>query len=219
LDDAALVALARAGVTAAFGIIAQRCNQRLFRVARTVLHNDGEAEDVVQEAYARAFRKLDSFRGESSLQTWLTRITINEARGRLRRRKKTVGLDVVTSERIEPSLAAESNPESEAVRSEARRRIEMAVDALPERFRLVFVMRDVEDCSAEETADALHLPIATVNSRLFRARRMLRATLRQEMAGLLSGPFPFLGENCARMTRRILETVGAQTLPCRPRGV
>jgi RNA polymerase sigma-70 factor (ECF subfamily) len=207
LADTELVSLARDGVHAAFGVITQRCNQRLFRIARSVLQDDVEAEDAVQEAYARAFQKLGSFRGDSSLLTWMTSITLNEARGRLRRRKYTVDLDSLTPAQLFLADATDGDPEGEAARSEARSLIESAIGALPEPFRLVFVMRDVEDCTVQETAAALHLHTATVNSRLHRARRLLRSALQDDMSPLLSGPFPFLGEKCRRMTEGVLRSL------------
>jgi RNA polymerase sigma-70 factor (ECF subfamily) len=207
LDETELIRLARAGVHEAFGVITRRCNQRLFRVARSVLHDDVEAEDAVQEAYARAFQKLSGFRGDSSLLTWMTRITLNEARGRLRRRKHVVDLDTVTPDQLLSSCPPERDPEAEAARSEARHLIEIAIDELPEPFRLVFIMRDVEDCSVEETAAALHLRTPTVNTRLHRARRILRTMLQNEMAPMLTGAFPFLGNRCLRMTGKVLSTL------------
>jgi RNA polymerase sigma factor (sigma-70 family) len=134
LNEAELVALAKAGDGGAFRVITQRCNQRLFRIARSVLKDDGEAEDAVQEAYASAFLHMGSFRGDARLLTWLSRITLNEARGRLRRKRNTVDLGVVDHSEPLPSYAGPSaaSPEAETARGEARCLIERAIDNLPE---------------------------------------------------------------------------------------
>lgn len=207
LPEAELVALAQHGHRDAFAAIMQRCNQRLFRVARGVVGDDVEAEDVVQEAYVRAFARLDSFRGESAILTWLTRITLNEARERLRRRRPTVDVDTIdeavgTGRLIQ--FPAAMTPEENTARAEIRRLLERAVDELPEPFRVVFILRDVEDCSIEETAATLGLAPATVKTRLHRARRLLRQTLEAKLASTTAEAFPFLGARCAAITERVL---------------
>ncbi|MEQ8815112.1 MAG: RNA polymerase sigma factor [Thalassobaculum sp.] len=212
LDEAELVARARRGDREAFRVIVQRSNQRLFRVARGIVRDDGIAEDVLQEVYAKALTGLDGYRGEAALQTWLTRITLNEARGRLRRRRETESLEAV--ERTEgrfgrvvafPSGAAMDNPEADLARAQIHRLIEHAVDTLPEAFRLVFILRDVHGCSVQETAAALDLQPATVRTRLHRARGQLRAALDGTVASALQGAFPFLGSRCLRTTGAVLE--------------
>lgn len=209
LSEPALVDLARAGQREAFEAIMGRCNQRLFRVARAVLRDDNEAEDVLQEAYLRAFAKLDSFRGQSSLLTWLTQITLNEARGRLRRRRGTASIEDIGGESAAilafPAPAGASDPEASAARSETRRLLERAVDDLPDAFRLVFIMREIEECSVEETATQMGIKPETVKTRLHRARRMLRESLRVQLASTLSGAFPFLGARCERIRRLVME--------------
>ena len=214
LNEDDLVALAKQGNHEAFGVITQRCNQRLFRIARSVLHDDADAEDALQDAYASAFRNLSSFRGDARLLTWLASITLNEARGRLRRKKNTVDLDAIKHSEPLPSYSVppHGNPEAETARGEVRCLIERAIDDLPERFRVVFIMRDVDECSVEETAAALGLRCATVNTRLFRARRMLRSVLNHDLSPMLSGSFPFLGERCQRMTNRVLARIAAAEL-------
>ena len=216
LDDATLVALARAGRREAFRQVMQRCNRRLVRVARGVVHNDSEAEDVVQAAYVSAFEHLGAFRGEASLATWLTRIVLNEANGRLRARKPTVEFDTVESLQQEggrviafptSSRFGSEDPAARAARSEIRRMIERAVDELPEPFRLVFVMREIEECSVEDTATSLGLKPETVKTRLHRARRMLRAALHDTLATTMTDAFPFLGVRCDRMTNGVLERI------------
>lgn len=209
LVEADLVRLAQRGDREAFRVIMQRCNQRLFRVARAVVRNEAEAEDIVQEAYTRAFAKLDTFRGEASILTWLTRITLNEARGRLRTRRKMVDLNEIEDAQgsrvvLFPSSAAVETPEANAARMQIRHLIEQAIDELPEDFRVVFVMRDVEVCSILETAAFLDIKPETVKTRLHRARRLLRIALDERIGVGMKGAFPFLGARCERMTMAVL---------------
>ena len=213
LGDAELAALARQGDGAAFRVIMQRHNRRLYRAARAVLHDDAEAEDVVQEAYVRAFAALGDFRGDSSLATWLTRIALNEALGRLRRRRPTLDIETFDA-RPEarvipfPLMSPDMNPEQAAARQDVRRLLERAIDALPEPFRVVFVLRDVEEMSIEETAAQLGLRPETVKTRLHRARRRLREALDAELASALTDAFPFAGARCARITDAVLKRLG-----------
>ncbi len=216
LDDIALVDLARRRDGMAFGLIMQRHNQRLYRVARSVLRNDAEAEDVVQEAYVSAFTHLGDFRGDARLSTWLTRITLNEALGRLRQRRPTIDLKNIDAinEQGEarviflPSARQDSDPEAAAARAEVRRLLERAVDELPDPFRMVFVLRDVEEVSIEETAAYLGIRPETVKTRLHRARRLLRQALDKTLSSALSDTFPFAGARCARITAAVLERLG-----------
>jgi RNA polymerase sigma-70 factor, ECF subfamily len=208
-DD--LIRCALAGEPDAFRSIMQRSNQPLFRVARAIVPDDSEAEDIVQESYLRAFAGLKSFRGDSSLLTWLTRITMNEARGRLRKRRPMVDLGEVDAAQASEALVIAfpdgqpmDNPEAELARSQIRLLIEHAVDALPEAFRLVFILRDVQDCSVKETADLLGIKEETVKTRLHRARRQLRAALDESLANAMRDTFPFLGRRCERITATIL---------------
>lgn len=221
LDEADLIAAALAGQRGAFRAIMQRHNQPLFRVARGLLADDAEAEDVVQETYVRAFAALDGFRGEARLLTWLTRIALNEARARLRRRKRrTVSLDEVD---IAQGAGAEvigfpggqpmENPETAAARSQIRLLLERAVDDLDEPFRLVFILREVQGCSVEETADLLDLRPETVKTRLYRARRQLRAALDQTLHSSMRGTFPFLGRRCERITDAVLDRLAGASRP------
>jgi RNA polymerase sigma-70 factor (ECF subfamily) len=209
LDDAALVARAARGEESAFRVIMERHNRRLYRVARALLKDDAEAEDAVQEAYLRAFAALSHFRGESSLATWLTRITMNEALGRLRRQRPTVELEAAEtgeSARIIrfPGVDAGADPERAAAQAQIRALLESSIDALPEPFRVVFVMRDVEELSIEETARFLHIQPATVKTRLHRARKLLRESLDGRLASALKDTFPFAGARCARITEAVL---------------
>jgi RNA polymerase sigma-70 factor, ECF subfamily len=216
LDDGALVARASQRDEAAFRLIMQRHNRRLYRVARAVLGNDADAEDVVQETYFRAFRHLDGFRGEARLSTWLTRIALNEALGRIRDQRPTTDLkhlDAINEQgesRVVflPSARQDSNPEASAARAEVRRLLERAVDQLPGPFRSVFVMRDIEEMSVEETASQLGLRPETVKTRLHRARRLLRQSLNETLASTLVDAFPFAGTRCARITEAVLDRLG-----------
>jgi RNA polymerase sigma-70 factor (ECF subfamily) len=212
LDDGELAELARAGQAAGFRVITQRYNRRLYRVARGILGDDAEAEDVVQETYLRAFNSLAGFRGESSLATWLTRIAINEALGRKRKRRPTVDLDELDllDEQEEarvlifPGPRGSGNPEADASRSEVRRLLERAIDGLPESFRIVFVMRMIEELSVEETASQLQIPAETVKTRLHRARRLLRESLEEKLGSALQDTYSFDGQRCERMTQVVL---------------
>jgi RNA polymerase sigma-70 factor (ECF subfamily) len=214
--DGALVERARQRDGAAVRLIMQRHNRRLYRAARSILNDDAEAEDVVQEAYVRAFTHLDGFRGEAQLSTWLTRIVLNEALGRLRRRRLTVGLkdiDAISDQgeaRVIylPSARQDSDPESAAARAEVRRLLERAVDQLPDHFRVVFMLRDIEEMSVEETASHLGLRPETVKTRLHRARRLLREALNKTLASALADVFPCAGARCTRITEAVLKRLG-----------
>ncbi|HEY5849910.1 MAG TPA: RNA polymerase sigma factor [Lysobacter sp.] len=214
LEDAALAALVQCGDRDAFRHITQRCNRRMFRMARGLTGNDPEAEDVVQEAYLHAFEHIDAFRGESSLMTWLTRIVLNGAHSRLRQRRMTVDLDQVEAlqnagDRVVqfPSRFGSEDPAAAAARHQVRRLLEPVVDDLPESFRLVFVLRDVEGCSVEETAATLSLRTETVKTRLHRARRLLRTALNDTVSATVSDTFPFLGSRCERMTANVMARI------------
>jgi RNA polymerase sigma-70 factor (ECF subfamily) len=221
LDDLALVERARSRDGAAVRLIMQRHNRRLYRTARSVLDDDAEAEDVVQEAYVRAFTHLDGFRGEAKLSTWLTRIALNEALGRLRRRRTMVDLkdiDAIDDQgevRVIylPSARQDSDPEAADARAEVRRLLERAVDELPESFRIVFVLRDIEEMSIEETASHLGLRPETVRTRLHRARRLLRQSLDRTLSPAMSDVFPCAGPRCAWITQAVLERLGLSAPP------
>ncbi|MBN8717728.1 RNA polymerase sigma factor [Thermomonas sp.] len=215
LDDAELVACVVAGERDAFRQIMQRCNQRMFRVVRGVIRNEAEAEDVVQEAYVHAFEKLGSFRGEASLATWLTRIALNEAYGRLRRRRDSVDIDDIDANGPAAQLIAfpghllGDDPAEEAARAQMRRLLEQAVDELPEAFRLVYVLRDVEGCSVEDTAGVLGIRPETVKTRLHRARRQLRDVLASRVSAVQADAFQFMGARCMRMTEVVMARIAA----------
>lgn len=206
--DAGLIARAIAGEAAAHRAIIRAHNGRLFRVARGILRNDAEAEEALQEAYVSAFRGLRAFRGESTLSTWLTRIVVNEALGRLRKRRaadEASGPQSGLAEIIPfPGAAAPADPERDMAQKEILRFVERAIDALPDAFRTVFVARALEGLSVEEAADLLSLRPETVKTRLFRAREMLRERIDSEIGPVMLEAFPFAGARCERLTDAVL---------------
>ena len=197
----------------AFEIIMRRHNPKLFRVARAILKNDAEAEDALQEAYLAAYRGMTGFEGTAPLSTWLTRIVINESLGRLRKRKRhDVVVEFAGSGEPSPEaqdLAADSasdeSPEQQTFQSQLRELLERKIDSLPLNFRTVFIMREVEDMTVEETAQCLGIPAATVRTRLHRARAQLRESLALEMDSASGGIFRFDGARCDRIVARVLE--------------
>jgi len=213
-DDALLVQGARDRDEAAIRAIMQHNNRRLFRVARSILRNDGEAEDVVQETYVRAFTHLDGFRGDSSLATWLTRIAMNEALGRLRRERPQVELTslkpgVLEAQIIQfPQSLNLGDPEKSMAQREIQHVVERAIDDLPEAFRIVFITRVVEGMSIEETAELLDLKPETVKTRLYRARSLLRGNVEKRIGPVVMEAFPFAGKRCERLTETVLKRLG-----------
>jgi len=211
LDDNALVGLARLRDEAAVRALTRRYNRRLFRLARSVLRDDAEAEDVVQESWVRAFGALDGFRGESAFATWLTRIALNEALGRKRKQRPTVDWETYGENRSQaeilqfPVSAMTSDPERKMAQSEIRQVLERSIDDLPEGFRTVFVARVVEGMDVEETAALFGLKPETVKTRLHRARTMLREALDRQLGPALTDTFPFDGALCERMTDIVVE--------------
>lgn len=212
MDEDRLVTFAVAGDRQAFRAIMKRCNQRLFRVARAVVGSDDEAEDVLQAAYLAAFAGMSRFRADASLLTWLTAITLNEARARLRRRRPVLDLAVLDQAmgRVVPfpGSGAPLDPEAETGRTQIRTALEAAIDALPPDFRVVFVMREIEGCSVDDTAGQLGIPPATVKTRHFRAKRLLRAGLERQFIAGFSSIFPFLGARCDRICDKVLRRIG-----------
>lgn len=208
--EAVLVAGARNGDARAFEAIMRAHNQRLFRVARAILKDEQEAEDAVQEAYVRAYTGLAGFEGRSRLATWLVRIVVNEALGRRRKRLATGPAVELTDMITSPSpdffgmIKPADDPEKSAARADIRRLLEAAIDALPEIFRTVFVMRAVEQMSVEETAVSLGIPVPTVKTRFHRARRQLRLHLEDQVGSAVTGTFPFAGARCDRIVAHVL---------------
>lgn len=201
-----------AGDAAAFRQMMECHNQELYRVARAIVADDAEAEDVLQESYVRAFAAIDRFRGDARLGTWLTRIVINESRGRLRRRRRYANSDQVDANEMDrarilgfPGGEQVESPDAAAARTEARLLLERAIDALPEAFRPVLILRDIQELSVEQTAETLGIRPETVKTRLYRARRLMRKSLDATLADALRDSFPFLGKRCERLTNAVLE--------------
>ncbi len=196
----------------------RRYNQRLFRTARSILRDDAEAEDALQEAYLRAWRALGSFRAESRLSTWLVRIVTNEALGRLRRTSApTIPLETAMTSadpgtRAALTDAADHGPEQAAMRAQARTTMEAHIDLLPDVYRTVFMLRGVEGMSIEEVALALEVPQATVRTRFFRARSLLRRSLASEMDTAIGDAFSFDGARCDRLVAEVLRRAAAEGL-------
>lgn len=211
--EAGLVARAAKGDARAFEALMRRHNQLLFRTARAVLASDAEAEDAVQEGWIRAWRALPTFRADSRLSTWLVRIIRNEALGRLRRRSgQVIPLETAMLSQEPDTQAALTEepargPEQELLRAQIRQLMEARIDLLPEAYRSVFMLRAVEEMSVEDTAAALEIPEATVRSRFFRARSLLREGLAQEMDSALSQAFGFDGARCDRITAAVLARI------------
>ena len=190
-------------------------NQRLFRAAWSILKNPSEAEEAVQAAYLSAFDRIATFEGRSALSTWLTRIVINEALGRRRaeerRRRQLDQEGVAVLDDYRETLmrgSAVEGPDVTVAREQICRLLEQAVADLPESFRSVFVLREIEGLSGEETAEVLDLPVATVKTRLYRSRQRLQEMLAPELKTTLSGTFPFAGSACAAMADRVLAKLG-----------
>jgi RNA polymerase sigma-70 factor (ECF subfamily) len=203
-----LVRRAKARDEAAVRAILKANNRRLYRIARGILRNDGEAEDVVQDTYLRALTHLDGFRGESSLSTWLSRIAMNEALGRLRGRRHSLDIDAVSQDRLEaeiiPFPAASSDPEKSMAQRQIQEVVEHAIDQLPEPFRLVFITRVMEEMTVEETAELLGIKPETVKTRLHRARALLRQNVEKQIGPVMLEAFPFAGRRCERLTEAVL---------------
>jgi RNA polymerase sigma-70 factor, ECF subfamily len=212
LSDDDVIARVRGGDQPLFEIVMRRYNQRLFRAARAILRDDADAEDAVQQAYLAAYTHLDQFAGTARFSTWLTRIAIREALGKLRTRKRRgeVEFDGGAEETMMKDPPDDS-PERHAQRRELGGILEAAVDALPEIYRVVFMMREVEQLSTQETADVLELSEEAVKVRLHRARGMLRDRLFAQVDQSLQGTFPFLGARCDRIVAAVLAELRARS--------
>jgi RNA polymerase sigma-70 factor (ECF subfamily) len=211
-----LVARARARDEVAVRSIMQANNRRLYRIARGILRNDGEAEDVVQETYVRAFTHLDGFRGDSSLSTWLARIAMNEALGRLRVRRPSVDVNSLAPGVLEariipfPHSTPSEDPEKSMAQREIQQVVEHAIDELPDAFRIVLITRVIEGMNLEETAEILGLKPETVKTRLHRARAMLRDNVERKIGPVVMEAFPFAGKRCARLTDAVLQRLSLE---------
>ena len=220
--EAALIARAAGGDGAAFERLMRRHIQRLYRTARSILKDDAEAEDAVQEGYLRAWRALGTYRGEARFSTWLVRIVANEALGRRRR----TGAPVIPLEAAMASSdprtvealtdAPAQGPEQALLRGQARALLEARIGMLPEAYRTVFMLRAVEEMSVEDVAAALEIPEATVRTRFFRARSLLREGLASALDAALDEVFAFDGARCERIVAGVLARARAEGLLARP---
>jgi RNA polymerase sigma-70 factor (ECF subfamily) len=218
--DAEIVRRIIAGDLAAFELLMRRHNRRLYRLARATLRNDADAEDALQDAYLKAFRALAQFRGDAALATWLSRLVLNECFGRMRREARRQNVmptlpvcpdDEQMSFDMDPiSTHDDCVPDQVVSRAQIRALLERKLDALPVDFRTVFVLRSVEEMSIEETAESLCIPEATVRSRHFRARQMLRESLAEEVERLGPELFEFGGRCCDRIVAAVLTRLRQQ---------
>ena len=211
MSDVDLARHCAAGEVGAVRQLVSANNQRLFRTAWSILRNRQEAEDVLQSAYAKSFLAIGSFEGRSSLATWLTRIAINEAlalkrvQDRRRRNLEAEGVQVLETYREQLAKGSDApSPEAETAREQLRCMLERAISDLPENFRTVFVLHEIEGVSVEEAAEVLEIPSGPVKTRLMRARRKLQQALAPEVRSALTGTFPFAGADCARLTERVV---------------
>jgi len=211
LSDLEFASRIAARDVAAVRLVTGRNNQRLYRTAWSILKDRSEAEEAVQDGYMKAFYAIKTFSGSSSLSTWLTRIVVNEALDRRRRAQKRSRMlnqeSVLVLEEYREKLMAGSHshsPEKILMRRQIAKLLETAIARLPDTFRPVFVLREIEGLSVEDTAEALQIPEETVKTRLFRARRRLQKELDPELCGALSETFPFAGADCEAMTERVL---------------
>lgn len=209
LSDEALVRQVLGGERDAFAVLMRRYNQRVFRIARGVLSSDAEAEDVSQDAFIRAYEKLDQLATPAAFGGWVGRMAVNMALLRLRRRRT---LRAIVEREETASMSKDPfapSPDQEAYSSELRSLIEDALDRIPARYRSVLVMRDVEGMTTEEAADALDLAPTTVRVRLFRARRLMRAELGRDIDLRAADAFAFDGERCDRLVARVFRRIRA----------
>lgn len=214
LSDDEVVARVRAGETSMFEIVMRRYNQLLYRVARSILRNDGEAEDVMQDAYVRAYEHLNQFAGKAQFSTWLTRIAVHEALARQRRGNRYQELEPMSEQDGDPMDGFAStalNPEEEASNSQIRSLLEEAVEKLPDAYRTVFVLRDIEELSTSDTADALEISEENVKVRLHRARALLRRSLYARAGMERKDAFTFHAVRCDRVVKNVFERI--QKLP------
>jgi RNA polymerase sigma-70 factor, ECF subfamily len=212
LSDVELARLVVQRDSEAVRVITRRNNQRLYRAAWSVLRDRAEAEDAVQDAYLKAFAAMASFAGASSLSTWLTRIVINQALEhrrtvekwqRILREQSVIDIDDYR-ERLMAGSETSQSPEAETMRTQIAKLLERAIANLPEAFRPVFVLREIEGLSVEETAEALQIPAGTVKTRLLRSRRRLQRELDPEIREALRDTFPFAGRDCDALTEWVV---------------
>lgn len=209
-DNELVLRIVGGGLTE-FPVLMRRHNRRLYRTARAIARDSVEAEDIVQETWVRAYAHLPTFRGDSAFSTWLQRILINEALGRKRRAKAVVGYDETSEQQMSSVIMFPNcgvDPESSVWRAQVSHLIEQAIDALPTDFRLVFVLRVVEDMSGSEVAEQLGIPEATVKTRLYRARALIQKELAKNLSCAFADMFPFGGARCEALSNRVMRRLG-----------
>jgi RNA polymerase sigma-70 factor (ECF subfamily) len=215
LSDDEVITRVSSGEVDLFEVIMRRYNQRLFRVVRSIVGEDHEAEDAVQEVYLSAYSHLGQFAGQAQFSTWLTRIAINEALARRRRRIKGAELDFKEEDDTMLQSASACNPEDEASRREVSLMLEAAIDQLPPIYRIVFVMRELEQMTTAETASALEIGEETTKVRLHRAKGLLRQAMSARMETSLADVYPFLGLRCDRIVRAVMGALASRPPPNR----
>lgn len=211
LADAEIVARVLGGETELFELILRRHNGRLFRAARAILKDDAEAEDAVQQGYISAYQHLDQFKGDAQLSTWLTRIVVHAALGRLRaaQRRSRIQIVPLDSEQALPPEPDRPDPEDAVAAMQLRSVMERAVDGLPDLYRVVFMLREVQQLSTAETAHSLEISEELVKVRLHRAKRMLREALNTKLDAAIPEIFTFLGERCDRIVARVMDEIAS----------
>ena len=207
LSDEEVVARVLAGETGMFEIVMRRHNQRLYRVARAILRNDGEAEDVMQDAYVRAYEHLDQFAGRAKFSTWLTRIAVHEALARQQRRNRYQQLEPTSEREGDPMDRFASLALNPASNSEVRRLLEEAVEKLPDAYRTIFMLCDVEEMSTADAADVLEITEENVKVRLHRVRVLLRKSLYARAGIERKEAFNFHAVRCDRVVKNVFERI------------
>jgi RNA polymerase sigma-70 factor (ECF subfamily) len=210
--DEEIVERVRAGETALFEIIMRRHNQRLYRATLGILRSGQEAEDVMQDAYVRAYQHLDQFAGRAKFATWLTRIAVNEALARAKRGARFEELDETSEATMDAFSATSHTPEQQASRAELQVLLEEAIATLPPRYRSVLMMRDVEEMSTVETAECLGIREENVKVRLHRARALIRKQLYQRAGATSSAAFQFHASRCDRVVRNVFARIAQLAL-------
>jgi RNA polymerase sigma-70 factor (ECF subfamily) len=213
MSDEEVVKQVIAGEIRLFEILMRRYNQRLYRVARSILGDDSEAEDVIQDAYVRAYTHLNQFAGQAKFSTWLTKIAVHEALARVRWRSRFIGIDSASkSERdsMSISMSKTRDPEQQALARELSLVLEAAVDALPETYRSVFMMREIEGMSTDETAECLDISEEAVKTRLHRARALLRKEIYARIGIATASTFRFAGPRCDRVVLAVFDKIREQ---------
>lgn len=215
IDDETVIARVKQGEVALFEIVMRRYNQRLYRIVRSILGTDSDVEDVLQDAYVKAYSHLDQFEGRSSFATWLTKIAVYEAMARSRKGRRLEPLEVTMGDdegRVVELRSSLPDPEQNASQHELRHLIEEAVDHLPDIFREVFVMREIEQMTQAETAECLGLGEGTVKTRLHRARRQIEGHLLARAGQGLRTAYPFGDSRCTRVVTTVMERIAGGEL-------